>query len=249
MLHQQTLDKLYDMKLHGMAEGFEEQQQDPQMAKASFDDRFTQLVERQWLWKEDRALRNRLRYARLRQAACVEDLDFRSPRGLQRSVIDQLASCEWIRYHQNCLVTGPTGVGKTYLACALAHKACREHYRALYYYVPKLFRELTVAQGDGTLVRVLAKMARVDLLIIDDWGLVHLEPDQYRLFLEILEDRQGEGATLVTSQYPVNTWHEIIGDPTVADSILDRLIHNAHQIELKGESMRKKRPRRKTKES
>ena len=249
MLHQQTLDKLYDMKLNGMAETYDEQQRDSQIAELSFEDRFTQLVERQWLWKEDRALQSRLRYARLRQTASVEDLDFRSQRGLHRSVIDQLACCEWIRYHQNCLITGPTGVGKSYLACALAHKACREHYRALYYYVPKLFRELTVAQGDGTLARLLAKIARADLLVVDDWGLVHLEPDQYRLFLEILEDRQGEGATLLTSQYPVGTWHEMIGDATVADGILDRLIHNAHQIELKGDSMRKKSRRIKKEEN
>ena len=245
MLHQQTLDKLYDMKLNGLADAYQEQLRDPQAGTLSFEDRLTQLVERQWLWKEDRALRSRLRYARLRQTACVEDLDFRSTRGLHRSVIDQLSSCEWIRYHQNCLITGPTGVGKSYLACALAHKACREHHRVLYYYVPKLFRELTVAQGDGTLARMLAKIARVDLLVVDDWGLVHLEPDQYRLFLEILEDRHGGGATLITSQYPVTVWHEMIGDDTVADGILDRLIHNAHHIELKGESMRKKSPTRK----
>ena len=174
MLHQQTLDKLYDMKLNGLAEAYQEQQRDPQAGTLSFEDRFTQLVERQWLWKEDRALRSRLRYARLRQTACVEDLDFRSTRGLHRSVIDQLSSCEWIRYHQNCLITGPTGVGKSYLACALAHKACREHHRVLYYYVPKLFREVTVAQGYGTLARMLDKIARVDLLVVEPLGREHI---------------------------------------------------------------------------
>lgn len=242
MLHQQTLDKLYTMKLDGMAEAYEEHRRAPQSADLSFEDRFAQLVERQWTWKEDRALRNRLRNARLKQSACVEDVDFRHQRGLHRSVIDQLATCDWIRYRQHCLITGPTGVGKTYLACALAHKACRERFRTLYCYVPKLFRELTVAHGDGSLGKLLAKLARVDLVVVDDWGLVHLEPDQYRLFLEILEDRNGSGAVLITSQYPVDTWHEMIGDATVADGILDRLVHNAHTITLKGDSMRGKNP-------
>ena len=167
-----------------------------------------------------------------------DNISFRHPRGLKRAAVDQLASCEWIRHQRHCLITGPTGVGKSYLACALAHKACREGFRALYYYGPKLFRELNLAQADGSLTRLLKKLARCHLLVIDDWGLTPLKPDQYRLLLEILDDRTG--ATLLTSQYPVNTWHELVGDPTVGDAILDRVIHNAHKLELKGESLRKK---------
>jgi len=241
MLIEQTMEKLYAMKLNGMADAWNEQRENPQSGDLSLDDLLALLVDRQWIWKENRALNTRLKYAKLRQAACLEDVDFRHPRGLKRATINQLASCDWIHHHQNCLITGPTGVGKSYLACALAQKACREGYRTLYYYVPKLFRELDTSQADGSLIKLLKKLARVDLLVIDDWGLTPLKADQYRLFLEILDDRQGAGATLITSQYPVKTWHELIGDPTVGDAILDRLAHNAHNVELKGESLRKKR--------
>ena len=233
MLPEQTMEKLHAMKLNGMADAWEEQRQQPHSSDLSFDERLALLVERQWIWKENRALATRLRYAHLKQTACLEDIDFRHPRGLKRAAIDQLASCEWIRHQRHCLITGPTGVGKSYLACALAHKACREGFRALYYYGPKLFRELNLAQADGSLTRFLKKLARSTLLVVDDWGLTPLQPDQYRLFLEILDDRTG--ATLLTSQYPVNTWHELIGD-----AILDRVLHNAFKIELKGESLRKK---------
>ena len=238
MLPEQTMEKLHAMKLNGMADVWEEQRQQPHSSDLSFDERLALLVERQWIWKENRALATRLRYAHLKQTACLEDIDFRHPRGLKRAAIDQLASCEWIRHQRHCLITGPTGVGKSYLACALAHKACREGFRALYYYGPKLFRELNLAQADGSLTRFLKKLARSTLLVVDDWGLTPLQPDQYRLFLEILDDRTG--ATLLTSQYPVNTWHELIGDPTIGDAILDRVLHNAFKIELKGESLRKK---------
>ena len=240
MLSEPTMEKLYALKLNGMAQAWDEQRQQPHSADLSFDDRLGLLVERQWLWKENRALATRLQYARLKQAACLEDIDFRHPRGLKRAAVDQLAACDWIRHRRPCLITGPTGVGKSYLACALAHKACREGFRVLYCYVPKLFRELALAQADGSLSRLLKKLARVDLLLIDDWGLTPLKPDHYRLFLEILDDRQGTGAVLITSQYPVNTWHELIGDPTVGDALLDRLVHSAYKLELKGDSLRKK---------
>ena len=244
MLPEQTLEKLYAMKLNGLAGAWLEQQQHPQSDDLSFDERLAMLVERQWVWKENRALVTRLKFAQLRQAACLEDIDYRHPRDLKRAVVEQLASCDWIRHHHHCIITGPTGVGKSYLACALAHKACREQFRALYFYGPKLFRALSLAQADGSLTRLLKRLARVDLLVIDDWTLTPLKPDQYRLFLEILDDRQGIGANLITSQYKIADWHQLIGDPTVSDAILDRLVHSAHRLELNGDTMRGKKTRK-----
>ncbi len=244
MVFQQTLEKLHALKLEGLAQAYHEQQQQPHSADLSFDERLALLVERQWLWKENRALTTRLQYAHLKQSAALEDIDFRTPRGLQRTTIDQLASYQWLLQHQTCLITGPTGTGKSFLACALAHGACRHGFRALYYYLPKLGRELTVAQADGSLTNLLKKLAKADLLVLDDWGLVPLKVDHYRLFLEILDDRQGTGATLITSQYPPATWHQLVDDPTLADALLDRVVHHAHLIELKGESLRKKRPQK-----
>jgi len=199
------------------------------------------LVERQWIWKENRALATRLSYAGLKQPAAIEDLDFRDSRGLRRTHIEHLSTNDWLENHQNVLLTGPTGCGKTFVACALAHKACRLGYRALYYYAPKLFRALTLTQADGSLPKLLKKIAKARLLVVDDWGMAKIDERQYREFLEILDDRNGSASTLITSQFPVGAWHEAIPDPTVADAILDRLIHNAHRIELKGESMRKRK--------
>ena len=241
MLHEQTMHKLYAMKFRGMAEAYEEQLQQAQIGDLSFEDRFSMLVERQWIWKENRALTRRLKYAGLKLDACIEDIDYRHPRGLKRSAIEQLVTCEWIKYHRNCIITGPTGAGKTFIGCALAHHACREGYRALYFYVPKLFRELAMAHVDGRITKLLKKIANVAVLVIDDWGLATIKRHQYRDFLEILDDRHGSGSTLITSQFPISSWHELIGDPTVADAILDRLVHNAHIIELTGGSMRKKK--------
>jgi DNA replication protein DnaC len=239
MLPQQTLEKLYALRLDGMAQALEEQRRQTDLSQWEFEDRLALLVERQWLWKENRALARRLHYAQFKIAAAVEDIDYRHPRGLKRSQIEQLRAADWVKHHRNCLITGPTGSGKTYLGCALGHQACRDGHSARYYYAPKLFRELQMAQADGSLMKLLKKLARVAALIIDDFGVAAVTGKQYRDLLEILDDRHGQGTTLITSQFPVNQWHELINDATVADAILDRLVHNAYRLELKGESLRK----------
>jgi DNA replication protein DnaC len=222
-----------------MAQALEEQRHQNDIAPLSFEDRLALLVERQWQWKENRALATRLKNAQLKISASLEDLDYRATRGLKRAQIDQLRACPWVQEHRNCLITGPTGSGKTYLACAVGAQACRQGYRTLYLYAPKLFRALETARADGSLVPLLKKLARSPLVIVDDLGIASVPGKLYREFLEMLDDRQGQGATLITSQFPISQWHEIIADPTVADAILDRLVHNAYRIELKGESMRK----------
>jgi len=243
MLDEQTMNKLYSMKLNGMAEAYEQQRQQPPMAELAFEERFGLLVDRQWTLKEDRALKTRLQHAKFKLTACVEDIDFRSQRGLKRAQIDPLANSQWIEYHQHLILSGPTGTGKTFLACALGNQACRDGHRVRYYVASKLFRQITAAHADGSFMRLSHQLVKTHLLIIDDWGMERLQDTQYRDFLEILDDRQGNGSTLITSQFPVNLWHDTIGNPTVADAILDRLIHNAHRIELKGESMRKRKGR------
>ena len=239
MLYEQTLDKLQALRLEGMVQALEEQRQQNDVASLGFEDRLAFLVERQWLWKENRGLAVRLKNAQLKISASLEDLDYRSSRGLKRAQIEQLRASQWVREHRNCLITGPTGSGKTYLACAVGAQACREGYRTLYFYAPKFFRALETARADGSLLPLLKKLARAPLVIVDDLGIASVPGKLYREFLEMLDDRQGQGATLITSQFPVNQWHEVIADDTVADAILDRLVHNAYRIELKGESMRK----------
>ena len=242
MLKNQTLEKLRIMRLEGMADALEEQRRQSNISDLDFEERLALLVERQCLWKENRGLATRLKYAQFKVSTSLEDIDYRHPRGLKRAQIDQLRSNGWVGKHQNCLITGPTGTGKTHLASALGHQACRDGHRALSFSGPKLFRELQTAHADGSLARLLKKLARLDLLVIDDFGLAAVSPKQYRDFFEILDDRHGQGATLITSQFPVAQWHELINDATVADAIMDRLVHNAYRIELKGETMRNQKP-------
>jgi DNA replication protein DnaC len=232
------MDKLIALRLEGMAQALEEQRRQADISQLDFEERFGLLVERQWLWRENRALAARLHDAQLKVAGSLEDIDYRHPRGLKRAQIDQLRACRWVANHHNCLITGPTGSGKTYLACALAHQACRDGHRVSYYYAPKLFRELQNAQADGSLMKLLKKLSRAALIVIDDFGVAAVTGKQYRDLLEILDDRHGLGSTLITSQFPVDEWHGVINDATVADAILDRLVHNAYRLKLEGESMR-----------
>lgn len=241
MLHHPTLEKLSALRLTGMLKALEEQTTMPDIEALSFEERLGLLVDRELTERDSRRLGTRLKKARLRHSACVEDIDYRAPRGLDKSLMASLATCRWVTEHLNLLITGPTGVGKSYLACALAHKACREGYTALYQRLPRLLQDLSLARADGRYPALLASLARVQVLVLDDWGLARLTDEHRRDLLELLDDRHGVRSTLVTSQLPVEHWHESIGDPTLADAILDRLVHNAYKLTLKGDSMRKRR--------
>lgn len=244
MLTHPTMSRLVTLGLTGMAKAFEEQQHQPDIAALGFEERFALLVDREATERENKRLVNRLRFAKLRQNAVVEDIDTKAPRGLDKTLLQKLIAGEWIERHQNLLIIGPTGVGKSWIACALGHKACRSNRSVIYRRLPRLFDALALARGDGQHARLLKMLARVDLLILDDWGLAPMLPEQRRDLLEIMEDRHGRGSTIVTSQLPVEHWHDIIADPTIADAILDRLVHNAHRLTLKGESLRKAAARR-----
>jgi DNA replication protein DnaC len=235
-----TLDQLHQLGLAGMASAFAELQAAPQTVELTHAEWLALLLDRELTERRDRRLKARLRYARLRHHATIEDVDYRAPRGLDRSLFQKLAAGDWIDAPQNLIIEGPTGVGKSWLACALGHKACRDNRSVLYQRIPRLFPDLALARGDGRYPRLMRALGGVKLLILDDWGLEPLGPEQRRDLLEIVEDRYGRGATMITSQVPVDRWHDVIADPTLADAILDRLVHNAHRLKLTGDSLRRK---------
>ncbi|MGQ0803873.1 MAG: IS21-like element helper ATPase IstB [Actinomycetota bacterium] len=243
MLTGPTFDKLITLNLGGMARALAEQRESPAYAELPFEDRLGLLVDREATERENRRLERYLRAAKLRVAASVEDVDFRAPRGLDRALVLELAQARWVAAHQQVLLTGPTGVGKTYLACALAAAAIRAGHTALYARVPRLLAEIGTARADGRLARLLSAWARIEVLVLDDFALQPLTDAQAADLLEVIEDRAGLRSTIVTSQLPVALWHEGLGEPTVADAICDRLLAGAHRIELTGASLRRPEPR------
>jgi len=247
MLTHPTIEKLHTLRLTAMAAAFEQQRSSSPHAALSFDDRFGLLVDTEWTAREQRRLTQRLRHAKLRYPASIEDVDFSTPRGLTRKVVLGLGTGAWIGEHHNLLITGPTGIGKSWLASAFVQSACRHGFTATYVRAPRLLHELAVSRGDGSYRRLLAKLAKLDLLAIDDWLLAPLSDAERRDLLEVIEDRSERTATLIASQLPPTAWHAAIGDPSVADAICDRLIHRAHRLTLKGPTMRDPATRRGTK--
>jgi DNA replication protein DnaC len=240
VLNEPTMQKLLAMKLTAFAAAWVEQQKNPELNQVAFDERLGLLVDAEHLRRENARIARCLRDAKLRLSnACVEDIDYAPKRELDKSVVRQLASCQWVADRQNIAVTGMTGTGKTYVACALAQQACRRGYRAAYRRAPRLFEELTLAHADGSYARLLTRLAKVDVLIIDDWGLAPATDRERRDLLEVVEDRHGNRSTIITSQLPIGKWHDQLGDPTIADAVCDRLLHNSHRLVLKGPSRRK----------
>ncbi|HKW77074.1 MAG TPA: IS21-like element helper ATPase IstB [Terriglobales bacterium] len=246
MLQQPMLEKLQTMKWQGIIQALEQQEQDEAARALSFLDRLALLIDQQWTWRQNQVLARRLKTSRLKGAACVENIDYRAERGLSKSVIRALAQdSSWVKNHEHIFVLGPCGVGKSYVASALAQKACRDGYSVYYTRTAALFRDLHLARADGSLRHLLKRLNRIDVLVVDDWAMTPMSEEERRDFWEIAEDRYQTRSMILTSQLPVSRWHEQIGDPTLADAILDRLVHNAHRIEMRGESMRKQREEKK----
>jgi DNA replication protein DnaC len=241
LLNHPTLDLLADLGLHGIAKGFRDLGDNPETASLNHAEWLGLLLERESTLRQQKRFESRAKSAKLRHLAAVEDVDYRTPRGLDRTLFLKLAGCDWIRERRHCLLTGPAGVGKSWLACGLGYKACRENLSVLYHRMPRLFAALALSRGDGRYAKLLKQLSRVDLLILDDWGPEPLLAEQRRDLLEIVEDRYGAGSLIITSQVPIDRWYEIVGNPTLADAILDRIIHNGHRIELSGETLRKPR--------
>lgn len=238
MLTHPLFEQLKTLRCQGILEAYQEQLNTPDIHRLSFDERFALLIEREYLVRENRKLTNRLRQAKLKENACMEDVDYSPDRNLSKTVITRLAECSWIVKKENVLITGPTGSGKTWLACAFANQACRQGYGARYIRLPKLFQAIGIAKADGSYIKLMEFVSKLSLLVLDDWGLVPMNDDNRRDLLEIIDDRYHRSSTLITSQLPVQEWYESIGDATLGDAIMDRLIHNAHRIEIKGPSMR-----------
>ncbi len=239
MLVHATLEKMQTMKLSAMAEAFEAQRCSSAYAELSFEERVGLLIDTEWSARENRKLARRLRAAKMRHTASMENIDFKTPRALNRQEVLALGNCAWIQRHHNLLVIGPTGIGKSYLCCAFVERACRQGYTAYYARAPRLLHELAIGRGDGSYTRLLNRLARFDLVAIDDWLLAPLKDSERRDLIEVIEDRSEHASTLIASQLPIKDWHAVIGDPNQADAICDRLLHNAHRLELKGPSMRK----------
>lgn len=239
MLYQQTVEQLRTLKLTGMLDALEQQRSQIQTHDLAFEERLALLIEREILHREERRLTRLLRMAKLRAQSCVEDIDYRHPRGLEKSKMASLASCDWIERALNLCIVGPTGCGKTWLACALGNQACRRGFSVRYLRLPNFFEQLRIAHADGTYIRLMNQLLKTDLLILDDWGIQKITAAQRQDLMEVIEDRHGRRSTLITSQLPIEHWHEYIGEATLADAILDRLLHGAHRLELRGESMRK----------
>lgn len=241
MLTHPLLDKLRTLRCQGMLESLQEQFQQSDMQALSFEDRVSLMIDREWWLRENNRIKKRLKSANLRQTASMEDIDYEPTRGLSKAVMQSLSACQWVRESQNILLMGPTGTGKSFIASALGHKACLEGFTVRYVRCSRLFQELAVARGDGRYLKLIKQISKSQVLILDDWGVSPMNDTYRRDLLEILDDRHQHSSTIVTSQLPLKYWHDFIGDPTLADAILDRLIHNSHKIELKGESMRKKK--------